>query len=160
MPRNRSAGIVIKDDKVLVMHRINHGDEYWVFPGGGVEVGETPEQAAVREIAEETSLIVSSQKLLYHITWDTGEENFFYLCEYHGGEPYLPEHSEEYEQSKGGMQVYEPLWIDIKELHNYKLYQLEIRDLFIADYVDNFSRLLQSQVPQELFIEKEKRRHV
>lgn len=69
MNRNRSAGIVIKDGKVLLMHRFNKGDEYWVFPGGGVEEGETPEQAAVREIGEETTITAIPKKFLYHITW-------------------------------------------------------------------------------------------
>lgn len=41
MNRNRSAGIVIKDGKVLLIHRFNKGDEYWVFPGGGVEEGDS-----------------------------------------------------------------------------------------------------------------------
>jgi mutator protein MutT len=130
MNRNRSAGIVIKDGKVLVMHRINKGDEYWVFPGGGVEEGEKPDQAAIREIDEETTVKVSVGKFLYHIKWDTGEENFFYLCEYQSGEPHLREDSEEYEQSKGGEQIYEPMWIEIEKLLDLKLYQLEVRDLF------------------------------
>lgn len=97
MKRNRSAGIVIKDNKVLVMHRVNKGDEYWVFPGGGQEDGETPEQTAVREIDEETTLKVKAGKLVYHIVWDTGEENFFYLCEYISGEPQLRPDSKEFE---------------------------------------------------------------
>lgn len=122
MKRNRSAGIVIKDNKVLVIHRINKGDEYWVFPGGGQEEGETPEQTAVREIAEETTIRVKATKLVYHIVWDTGEENFFYLCEYISGEPQLRPDSEEFEQMKAGDQVYEPIWIDIEKLPTLKLY--------------------------------------
>ena len=155
MKRNRAAGIVIKDNKVLVMHRINKGDEYWVFPGGGQEDGETPEQTAVREIDEETTLKVKPGKLVYHIKWDTDEENFFYLCEYISGEPQLIPDSEEFEQMKAGEQVYEPMWIDIDKLSALKLYQLEVRDLFLNDYKNGFP----DQV-QKLFIKLAERRHV
>lgn len=37
-------GLVVKGDKVLLIHRFKHGDEYWVVPGGGVEKGESLEQ--------------------------------------------------------------------------------------------------------------------
>lgn len=154
MNRNRSAGIVIKDDKVLLMHRFNKGDEYWVFPGGGVEEGETPEEATVREVDEETSIAVVPKKFVYHITWDTGEENFFYLCDYISGEAKLRPDSVEVEQMKDGDQVYEPMWIDINKLAELKLYQLEVRDLFLNDYKNGFS-----EKTQELFIKLAERRH-
>ncbi len=153
MPRNRSAGIVIKDGKLLLMHRFNKGREYWVFPGGGVEEGETPAQAAVREIYEETTIDVTINKLLYQIKWDTGEQNYFYLCEYVSGEPRLHPDSVEVEEMKGGEQVYEPMWVEISKLSSLTLYQLEIRDLFLADYQNNFDNL-----PQELNIKFSDRR--
>ncbi len=154
MNRNRSAGIVIKGNKVLVIHRINKSDEYYVFPGGGVEKGETPEQATVREISEETSIAVIPRKFVYHITWDTGEENFFYLCEYVSGKAQLRSDSEELEQMKDGEQVYEPMWIDIDTLSDLKLYQLEVRDLFLNNVKNGFPDYV-----QELFIKLAERRH-
>ena len=153
MPRNRSAGIVIKDGKLLLMHRFNKGREYWVFPGGGVEEGETPAQAAVREIYEETTIDVTINKLLYQIKWDTGEQNYFYLCEYVSGEPRLHPDSVEVEEMKGGEQVYEPMWVEISRLPSLTLCQLEIRDLFLADYQNNFDN-----PPQELNIKFSDRR--
>lgn len=139
MIRNRSAGIVIKDGKLLVMHRVKNGEEYWVFPGGGIEEGETPEQTVVREIDEETTVKVTPIKFLYHIKWNTGQEHFFYLCDYISGEPKLRDDSNEYKRNKSGEQVYEPLWIEIDKLSNLKLYQLEIRDLFLEDYIKGFA---------------------
>jgi 8-oxo-dGTP pyrophosphatase MutT (NUDIX family) len=136
------------------MHRVNNGDEYYVFPGGGVEDGETPEQAALREIFEETSVTVVPKKFVYHITWDTGEENFFYLCDYVSGDPKLSPDSEEFEQMKSGDQVYEPMWIEIDKLSDLKLYQLEVRDLFLNDYKQGFSNGV-----QKFFIRMAERRH-
>ncbi len=154
MKRNRAAGIVIRDGKILLMHRINKGDEYWVFPGGGQEKGETQDQTAVREIAEETTVRVKAGKLLYHITWDTAEENFFYLCEYLSGEPRLDENSEEFAKAQGGEQIYEPSWVEVDKIANIKLYQLEVRDLLLRDYQAGFL-----DQTQELFIKLAERRH-
>lgn len=49
------------------MHRFKKGREYWVFPGGGVERREKPEDALVREMKEETSFKVKIDKLLFKL---------------------------------------------------------------------------------------------
>ena len=41
--RNRAGGILIENGKVLLIHRIKDNDEYYVFPGGGIETNETIE---------------------------------------------------------------------------------------------------------------------
>lgn len=70
--RDRGSVILLWGDKILMIHRIKDGREYYVFPGGSVEEGETPEEAAVREMKEETNLdIVLEKKLLVH-------ENYFH----------------------------------------------------------------------------------
>lgn len=59
---------IIKDDKVLVAHRSADDDllpGYWELVGGGVELGETPENAVVREAMEETGLTVKPVKRYY-----------------------------------------------------------------------------------------------
>ncbi|MFA5933631.1 MAG: class I tRNA ligase family protein [Candidatus Paceibacterota bacterium] len=47
--RDVAEGVIIKDDQVLVMEYKNQ----YGLPGGGIEEGETPEQALLREIREE-----------------------------------------------------------------------------------------------------------
>lgn len=52
----RAAAIIIRNNKILLIHRRETGKEYWVFPGGGVKEGETTKDAAARELKEETSI--------------------------------------------------------------------------------------------------------
>ena len=47
-------GVIIGDDRILLTHWNEHGRTGWTLPGGGMHEFETPQQAAVREIREET----------------------------------------------------------------------------------------------------------
>tara|TARA_Y100001968_G_C19219784_1_gene649125 strand:+ start:265 stop:693 length:429 start_codon:yes stop_codon:yes gene_type:complete len=57
-----SGGIAIDKDRVLIVKNkpdpTRGGDGYWGFPKGHLEEGETPIQAAIREVQEETGFIV------------------------------------------------------------------------------------------------------
>jgi 8-oxo-dGTP diphosphatase len=58
-----AAALIIEDGQVLlVRRRVAEGELSWQFPAGEVEPGETPEDAAVREAAEETGLVVAADK--------------------------------------------------------------------------------------------------
>lgn len=60
------AQVVIFDGECILVARHACPDrEYWVLPGGAIEPGETPEEAAVRETLEETGLTVRLQRLLF-----------------------------------------------------------------------------------------------
>src|SRR4026207_1144316 len=65
--RTRAGIVLIEDDKVALIERHRAGLEYFVFPGGGVDPGETPEQAAVREAREELGIEVAIQRKLVEI---------------------------------------------------------------------------------------------
>lgn len=50
-----AGGLVIRGDEILMVKVRNlHGETVWTFPKGHLEKGETSEQAAVREVQEET----------------------------------------------------------------------------------------------------------
>ena len=49
-----AGGVVVRGDEVLLVHRPKYDD--WSFPKGKVEPGETDQECALREVAEETGL--------------------------------------------------------------------------------------------------------
>ena len=55
-------GLINEKNEVLISLRKNRNDynDYWEYPGGKVEKGETTDQALVREIKEELDLNISS----------------------------------------------------------------------------------------------------
>lgn len=138
----RAVAILIKDNDILLIHRVNQGNEYYVFPGGGVEDSENVEEAVLREIAEETSLNVKIDRLLYHhhLIEENGEsDQYFYICKYVDGVPKVSEKSNEFEENKTGKDFYEPLWYPLSRLRETLLYPIEIRDWLLEDLETGFS---------------------
>ena len=65
------AAIIRKDDKIFATQR-GYGEwkDWWEFPGGKMEAGETPEEALKREIREELSTEVSVDEFLCTAEYD------------------------------------------------------------------------------------------
>ena len=65
------AAIIRKGDRVFATQR-GYGEwkDWWEFPGGKMEAGETPKEALVREIKEELDADISIGRLLDTIEWD------------------------------------------------------------------------------------------
>ena len=86
--RTSVRAIVVKDDTLLVMHRNKKGKEYYALIGGGVDPGESLEEALHRELEEEACIAVSNPRLV--IIQEGGERfglQYMYLCDYIGGVP-------------------------------------------------------------------------
>lgn len=87
-----SAGIVEDSDgRILMALRGTYPKDIWVLPGGGVDFGETAAEAFVREIAEETGLVVADPELVEVrelIRKDLGIHRviFFYRARARGGD--------------------------------------------------------------------------
>ena len=83
--RDGSRAVIIQDGKILLTHELNSG--WWLIPGGGIEEGETPEDCVIREVEEETGLIVrpKEQYLLLHEYYEEYRyTGYFFVCEVTG----------------------------------------------------------------------------
>ena len=65
------AAIIQKDGRIFATQR-GYGDwkDWWEFPGGKMETGETPEEALKREIREELSTEISVDEFLCTVEYD------------------------------------------------------------------------------------------
>jgi 8-oxo-dGTP pyrophosphatase MutT (NUDIX family) len=115
----RAGAFIVDKGKILLIHRFFQGREYYVIPGGGVEEGETLEEAAIREVKEETNL---DAKLKQHIfefynEFDKRVNHFFLVTEF-SGEPKLggPEAARNSEEDKYILE-----WHKLSELNNINL---------------------------------------
>lgn len=130
----RASTVVIQNNKVLLIHRIKNGKEYYVFPGGGIGGNETIKEAALRELKEETSITAETKKLIY--TWEPEEKNhkqYYYLCNYISGTPQLDKKSvESQKMEKDKDNFYQPCWISLEELKNLTVFPQELKKIIIA----------------------------
>lgn len=82
-------GIIISDGRIAMMHSLKY--DYYKLPGGGIEEGESLEDTLVREVREESGLVVKRNTIRefgYVRRIEKGkyedifiQENFYFLCE-------------------------------------------------------------------------------
>jgi 8-oxo-dGTP diphosphatase len=110
----RAAVVLLQDDKIALIERQRAGLHYFTFPGGHVETGETPEQAAVRETKEELGLNISIQRLLAEIWWHD-QPQYYYLVETVDGD-FGSGMGEEMHSPLPERGSYVPVWIPLQDL--------------------------------------------
>ncbi len=89
--RNSARSIIVLDKKVAMIHSLKY--DYYKFPGGGIEKGEDPVDAMIRETREEAGLVVKPETVkeygyVHRIQKsdkdDTEcfvQDNYYYLCD-------------------------------------------------------------------------------
>lgn len=127
----RVTGILIEDERILLVKQSVSAERGWSLPGGRVEQGETLEEAMIREIQEETGLITKVTKLLYLCDKPDSSPSLLhitFLLERLAGELRLP--SNEYDLNPIGDVVMVP-----------------IRDLTAYGFSEKFMTLVQNGFP-------------
>ena len=111
---HRAAIILIENGQIALIERHRLGLHYFTFPGGHVEPGETPEQAAIRETEEELGLQVTIKRLLAEIWWHH-KPQYYYLVDTIGG-TFGTGTGEEMAHPHHVRGTYKPIWIPIHGL--------------------------------------------
>ena len=106
--RNSARSIIIKNGKIALVHSLKY--DYYKFPGGGIEAGETPVDALIRETLEEAGLAVIPESVkeygyVHRVQRSKKnaderfvQDNYYYLCEVRDGA--LPQKLDEYESNE------------------------------------------------------------
>jgi 8-oxo-dGTP pyrophosphatase MutT (NUDIX family) len=116
--RIRAGIVLIKDNSVALIERYRAGLHYFIFPGGGVDEGESLEQAAVREAMEELGIEVTIRQKVTEIQLGDKSRQIYFLVEQISGEfgtgkgeEFIPSNADD--PQKG---IYIPIWMPIERL--------------------------------------------
>ncbi|GAB4460484.1 MAG: NUDIX domain-containing protein [Anaerolineales bacterium] len=131
--RIRAGIVLIEDGKVALIERHRAGLDYYVFPGGGVDEGETPEQAAVREAKEELGVDVMVRQKIAEIHFDLSTQIYFLVDRIGGefgtgtGEEFTDADPDSPEEG-----IYIPIWMPLDELpRRENVYPAGLKELLV-----------------------------
>ena len=120
------AAIIEKDGKIFATQR-GYGNykDWWEFPGGKIEAGESPQEALRREISEELDTEIAVGQLLTSVEYDYPEFHMSmdcFICTIVSGQLTLLEH--EAARWLGAGELWQVRWLpsDIKVIEEQEKY--------------------------------------
>ena len=120
-----AAIIVASENRIFATQRgSGEWKDWWEFPGGKIEQGETPEQALKREIWEELETKISVGERLHTVEWDYPKFHLTmhcYLCHIESGNLTLKEHEAAKWLSKNELESVQWLPADWKVIEMLKI---------------------------------------
>lgn len=122
---DRAVAVIVQNKHLLVIHRQKPDQDYYVLPGGSVEEGESIKQACIREVEEETGLIVVLQEQIWTHVNNVRSEHYFRVTVV-GGELQLS-YPEAARQSP--FNRYTLKWVDAEQLAQINLQPTALRDV-------------------------------
>ena len=102
---------------------------YFAFPGGGVDEGESPQQAAIREAEEELGIQVEIKQKVAEVIFNGNTQHYF-LAEKLSGE-FGTGTGEEYGEYNPVHGTYHPLWMPLADVLNNNVLPRELAELVV-----------------------------
>ena len=133
-PKERAVCVCFDGPRVLLMRRQRGDRRYTVLPGGGIEPGETPDLAAVRELAEETGLVGTVIGRLATVDHDDRRAHYVRMATV-PAEPTLggPEAARGSSDNR-----YWPAWVPLAELADEPLVPAEAQEIVRHAFAEGF----------------------
>jgi ADP-ribose pyrophosphatase YjhB (NUDIX family) len=126
----RVRAIVLQEQAVALIERRRDGRLYYVFPGGGVEAGEAPEEAVRREVREELGLIVEVNRLVTTV-WHHGRAHGIFLVIVTGGVFGTGDGDEVTGRRPPERGSYRPVWMPVTDLPWLTVYPAPVAGLVV-----------------------------
>ena len=127
---NVVAAVIVRNGKIFATQR-GYGEwkDWWEFPGGKIEPGESPEEALQREIREELAIDIAIGRLLTTVDYDYPDFHLTmhcYLCHLKDDiQPYLLEHEAARWLGKDNLEEVKWLPADVEVIKAFcNLYQI------------------------------------
>lgn len=149
-PRQSARALIVQEGRILVMQRkrfsLKSGEwiEYYSIPGGGIERGEAPETAVIRELREEMGVDI---RVIGQVAHRQGKkfEHFIYSAEMLDPtqRPALMPDSEEALDWHTESNQFIPAWVDVDALTKENL-------RYYSDYLELIQQLADGRYPDEV----------
>ncbi len=131
--------LVATENGLVIVEHEEKGKRLMVFPGGGLEEGETLFEGAVREVKEETGLDVVADRIVYTREILAGKDHgieFYVVCRVHGGELTLGSDPEHEDGNLILKDVHEVPIEDFVSMDNW--YPMELHPILKKDFKNGF----------------------
>jgi 8-oxo-dGTP diphosphatase len=129
--RDRGSAVIIENNKVALIERVKDGITYYVFPGGGIEAGETPEEATKREAYEELGVTIKVNECFATVNYNG--KQYFFMAEILEG-VFGTGQGEEFKRNTSERGTYKPMWIDIDQSRNLDIKPIQIAEKLQIKY--------------------------